>query len=153
MYKRQLTNKFSTRPNTTGTGEASIDTFFRGRTSLFGGVQWHTPFEPLILKLEYDGNDYKSDRSGKPIDAKSPINIGAVYKVTNHLNVTAAIERGNKVMLGFTLRNNLATAYTPKPFDTPAPPANVLPENSPPDWKSIAEDMSCLLYTSPSPRD
>jgi len=137
-----LTNKFSTRPNTTGTGEASIDTFFRGRTSLFGGVQWHTPFEPLILKLEYDGNDYKSDRSGKPIDAKSPINIGAVYKVTNHLNVTAAIERGNKVMLGFTLRNNLATAYTPKPFDTPAPPANVLPENSPPDWKSIAEDMS-----------
>lgn len=138
-----LSDKFSTRPTTSGTGEASFSTFFRGRTSLFGGVQWHTPYEPLILKLEYDGNDYKSDRAGNPINASSPLNIGAVYRVNKYMDVSAAFERGNKIMLGVTFRNSLATAYTPKPFDPPPVPANVAPRDvsGTTKWNETAADL------------
>jgi hypothetical protein len=59
-------------------GKISYNKFFRGPASLFGGIEYQTPWQPLQLKLEYEGNDYLSDRAG-PLRQESRWNIGAVY--------------------------------------------------------------------------
>lgn len=38
---------------------------FHGPASLFGGVEYQTPWQPLRLKLEYEGNNYQQDFAGK----------------------------------------------------------------------------------------
>lgn len=38
---------------------------FHGPASLFGGVEYQTPRQPLRLKLEYEGNNYQQDFAGK----------------------------------------------------------------------------------------
>lgn len=37
---------------------------FHGPASLFGGVEYQTPWQPLRLKLEYEGNNYQQDFAG-----------------------------------------------------------------------------------------
>lgn len=145
-----LSNKFDYRPVATGpdittAGSSNFDSYLRGRTSLFGGVQWTSPIENLIFKMEYDGNNYQTEPAIRPIDQKSPINFGIVYRATKYLDVTAGIERGNKAMIGITLHNNLASSYTPKAFDPPYPaltPTNLQKQNSEPDTSTIASDIT-----------
>lgn len=38
---------------------------FHGPASLFGGVEYQTPWQPLRLKLEYEGNNYQQDFAGE----------------------------------------------------------------------------------------
>ncbi len=38
---------------------------FHGPASLFGGVEYQTPWQPLRLKLEYEGNNYQQDFAGQ----------------------------------------------------------------------------------------
>ena len=45
-------------------GKVDYDQFFKGTTAFFGGVEYQTPWEPLTLKLEFEGNDYSRDRAG-----------------------------------------------------------------------------------------
>jgi Exopolysaccharide biosynthesis protein YbjH/Capsule biosynthesis GfcC len=93
--------------NTVGQGgTVSLKTLFSGKTALFGGVQWHTPLEPLALKLELDGNNYRNDRAGLPIEQKSSFNVGAVWK-QGPLDLTFGLERGKQWTLGLSLNSNL----------------------------------------------
>lgn len=46
-------------------GSINGDQMFHGPASLFGGVEYQTPWQPLRLKLEYEGNDYSQDFAGK----------------------------------------------------------------------------------------
>ncbi|MES1952684.1 hypothetical protein S4A8_17579 [Salinisphaera sp. S4-8] len=102
-------------------GDFNLKQLFSGRPSVFGGIAYHTPFEPLTLQVEYEGNDYKSEPLDNPQDQDSPINIGARLKVNDNLTLSAAWERGNTAMLGATLSVNLATLKQPK--NDPAPVA------------------------------
>lgn len=45
---------------------------FRGQPSLFGGVAYQTPWAPLSVKLEYEGNDYKHEPRANPLRQDSP---------------------------------------------------------------------------------
>ncbi|MFM0505043.1 YjbH domain-containing protein [Paraburkholderia caffeinilytica] len=119
-----LSSRFSTRTDdaTSSGGSFSIGSWFRGRTSPFGGVQYQTPWEPLVLKLEYDGNDYKHEPFGTVLPARSPINIGAVYRATRNIDLTVGYERGERVMFGVSLHGNLANAAMPKIGDPPPMP-------------------------------
>jgi hypothetical protein len=90
-------------------GEFSTDKWFKGPASLFGGVEWQTPIEPLRVKVEYNGNDYSEDQAGVPIDPQTPWNIGASYRVTDWFDVQASYERGDTLMFNFTLRTNFST--------------------------------------------
>lgn len=87
-------------------GTVSIKTLFTGKTAFFGGVQWHTPIAPLTLKLEVDGNNYRNDNAGLPIEQKSPFNIGAVWK-HGPLDLTLGLERGRQWTFGLSLNTNL----------------------------------------------
>lgn len=94
-------------------GDFDVDDWFSGSASLFGGVEYQTPWEGLSVKLEYDGNNYENEAFGNPIDptlteapvyADSPWNVGAVYTLHNNLRLTLGYERGNTLTFGVTVR-------------------------------------------------
>ncbi|KAB0489587.1 YjbH domain-containing protein [Pseudomonas psychrophila] len=144
-----IDDRFDSRPEKTGAGDVNTSSYFRGPTSLFGGVSYQTPWSPLSLKLEYDGNDYKSeyqsntDRNMLPQD--SPINIGAVYKLNENIDLTAGWERGNTALFGITLHTNFVSRKAPaKTYD---PPAQPLPTNTPTvgldqvEWAEVSKKL------------
>ena len=99
-------------------GEISPKSWFTGKTSLFGGVQWHSPYEPLTVKVEYDGNDYQSEpASNENKNPKDfPINIGVTWQDINKgVALSAGLERGDTMMLGLTLQGNLSKLGKVKP--------------------------------------
>lgn len=138
-------DRFNTRPDGEGTGDVNTNAYFRGRPSLFGGVTYQTPWEPLSLKLEYEGNDYKNEPKDNVIKQDSPINIGAVFKLTDSVDLSAGWERGNTAMFGITLHTNFVSRKTPaKTYD---PPAERLPTQAPatpPDqvnWANVSQRL------------
>ncbi|MNM51325.1 hypothetical protein D3C81_623830 [compost metagenome] len=144
-----LGDQFDDRPQSSAAvaraGDVNADSYFKGSPSLFGGVSYQTPWAPLSLKLEYEGNDYKNEPLDNDIKQDSPINIGAVYKLTDSIDLSAAWERGNTAMFGITLHTNFASRKTPtKTYD---PPAEPLPAQAPvisPDqvnWANVSQRL------------
>lgn len=91
-------------------GELSPKSWFTGKGALFGGVQWHSPYKPLTVKVEYDGNDYKKDfanRSQKKITQEQPINVGLTWQHKG-LELSAGVERGNTAMFAVALNGDLS---------------------------------------------
>ena len=122
-------DRFKTRPDLEGTGDVNAGSYFRGKPAFFGGVSYQTPWDRLSLKLEYEGNDYKHEPKDNIIKQDSPINLGAVFKVTDSLDLSAAWERGNTAMFGVTFHTNFVSRKAPaKTFD---PPAEPLPAKAP----------------------
>lgn len=113
-----LDDRFRERPGSSGTGQFNITSMFRGRVGLFGGIAWQTPWERLLLKLEYDGNDYRDEPREIELEQRSPWNVGAVYTLNRNVQFSAGWERGNEAMFALTLHTNLVDrAPTPKPLD------------------------------------
>jgi hypothetical protein len=141
----ELDDRFKTRPASEGTGDVNAGSYFRGSPSLFGGVSYQTPWDRLSLKLEYEGNDYKHEPKDNEIKQDSPINLGAVFKLTDSIDVSAAWERGNTAMFGVTFHTNFASRKAPaKTYD---PPAEPLPAKAPTtamdqvDWADVSRRL------------
>lgn len=146
---------FNTRPgnNTATGGRTNFQSMFRGPTALFGGLQWHSPYDPLILKIELDGNDYMHEPLGNNLPSKSPINFGAVYRYAPNVDFSLALERGNRLSLGLTLHGPLGELDSPKLLDPELP---VVRDQAPQQlaasgWGSTAASIE--LYTGWSVRD
>ncbi len=105
----KLTDSFCDRPRGLRGEGGKIDynEFFKGPTSIFGGVEYQTPIENLILKLEYDGNDYLNDRAGELVQ-DNKWNFGAVYK-WNNFDLSLNYQRGNTVGFGVSYHFNMHT--------------------------------------------
>ncbi|MBY0579582.1 MAG: YjbH domain-containing protein [Burkholderiales bacterium] len=135
-------NVFKTRTAPTGTGNLALSSYFRGPTALFGGVQYQSPWEPLILKLEYDGNNYRNEPLNNPLAQGSPWNFAAVYRASNSVDLTAGMERGNTAMFSISLHTQLADLTMPKLDDPPrVPVAERRPEKAP-DWAATSRDIA-----------
>ncbi|HEA3090966.1 TPA: YjbH domain-containing protein [Aeromonas salmonicida] len=100
-------------------GKFEVDNLFHGPAALFGGVEYQTPWQPLRLKLEYDGNDYSKEFAGH-ISQDSPWNVGAVYRVFENLDSHLSWQRGNTLMWGVTFRTNF-NDLKPAHIDQPRP--------------------------------
>ncbi len=112
----------------TQAGSFGVSDMFTGPVGVFGGVSWQSPWDPLVVKAEYDGNDYKREPRGNNLRQRTPLNIGLVYMPNPNVELTAAWERGDAAMFALTLRGNPGHAKSaPKPFDPP--PAGLLPAN------------------------
>ncbi|QWT20719.1 YjbH domain-containing protein [Bacillus sp. NP157] len=140
-----LDDRFRTRPGrgaTTG-GEFNSNNYFRGPMAAFGGVSWQTPWKKLVVKVEYEGNDYKHEPLKNNQPQRTPVNLGAVYRASSAVDLSLALERGRAIMAGFTFHTNLAQYVPPvKIFDPPVPerhPANLAPEQV--DWKSVSKEL------------
>ena len=87
-------------------GKFGASAMFRGPVGVFGGVSYQTPLEQLIVKVEYDGNDYRREPRGANLNQSTPINVGLVYRPSKVVELTAAWERGDAAMFSLTLRGN-----------------------------------------------
>ena len=140
-----IDDKYDTRPVSSTAGEVRTNLYFRGPTALFGGVAYQTPWAPLSLKLEFDGNDYKHEPQDNNLKQDSPINIGAVYKLNDSIDLIAGWERGNTALFGITLHTNFVSRKAPvKSYD---PPAQPLPAQAPVaplediDWAAVSQQL------------
>lgn len=88
-------------------GKVEFESFFRGPAALFGGVEYQTPWRPLRLKVEYEGNDYSQERAGfNEIKPESKWNFGANYRYKD-FDFSVSYERGNTWMFGLSYNLNL----------------------------------------------
>ena len=129
---RALSRTFETRKKDVGVGgNFAVSSYFRGPTALFGGVQYQSPWEPLVLKLEFDGNNYQHEPLNNVLRQDSPWNVGAVYRSGRAVDVTLGFERGNTLTLSITLQTDLKKLATPKLDDPIAVPvAEYRPQRS-----------------------
>ena len=74
---------------------------------MFGGIEYQTPWQPLRLKLEYEGNDYQQDFAGA-LAQDSSWNFGAVYQWGN-FDFDLNYQRGNTLGFGVHYKMNLHT--------------------------------------------
>lgn len=91
-------------------GTIDYQRWFKGCAALFGGVEYQTPWDPLRVKVEYDGNDYQSDfpvvRGGIAMQQDSKFNYGLLYRFGDWGDLHLSYERGNTWTLGFSLQTN-----------------------------------------------
>ena len=118
-----LGDSYSVRPgsNVGQGGTVSGNGFLRGPAALFGGVQWQSPSEKWAVKLELDANDYQHEPFGNTLAVKTPLNLGAVYRLNPNLDVSLALERGERFVVGLTLHGGLSQLQTPKVLDPRLP--------------------------------
>lgn len=122
-------------------GTVNSSAMFRGQTSLFGGVQYQTPWDSVILKLEYDGNNYLSEPLNNPLKQRSPFNVGAVYRVNPGVDLALNLERGNTLAMNFSFHGDLSKFYMPKLSDPEAEPVSALYPDQEPGWDRVSQTL------------
>lgn len=104
-------------------GTVDYKRWFKGCAALFGGVEYQTPWEPLRVKVEYDGNDYQADfpvtRGAINMPQDSKFNYGLLYRATSWSDFHLSYERGNTLTFGVSLQTNFNDLRQIK-RDTPA---------------------------------
>ena len=128
-----ISHSLKVRPASTGAGTFAL-TYFRGpRVGLFGGIEYHTPWEGVRIKLELDSNDYKSEPfpTAANFAVRSPLNFGVVYSPFSFVDFSAGIERGTTLMARVSLHANFNTGGIPVQ-DTPPPPVQARANPEPP---------------------
>lgn len=137
-----LSDRFRTRSTGSSSGgTANFGSYFRGPAAMFGGVAWRTPWEPLTVKLEYEGNDYQHEPQGNNQRQRTPFNIGLEYRYSPNFTFSAGFERGNKVTIGITVSTNLASMRSSKVADPPQPRFTPEAPANPPGWASTAAEI------------
>ncbi len=119
----ELRESFCQRPGGFSGRGGMIDyqRFYKGPASLYGGLEYQTPWQPLRLKIEYEGNNYTRDRA-RGIEQDSAFNYGLVYRFKG-IDFHASYQRGNTFAFGVSLDTNFNTLKQAK-YDTPAPEVN-----------------------------
>jgi len=134
-----ISPKFSTRAagQIGQAGAVNSSGMFRGRTSLFGGVQYQTPWTPLLLKLEYDGNNYQKEPFNNPQQQNSPFNLGMVYRWNPGVDLAVNWERGNTLGAGLSFHGDLSKISMPKLNDPVSEPISTVYPTQEPDWNQV----------------
>ncbi|WP_427916928.1 YjbH domain-containing protein [Vibrio amylolyticus] len=129
-------------------GLVNGERFFSGCVSLFGGMEYQTPHEPLRLKVEYDGNDYNSDfpstRGGIDMTPATPWNFGLVYGLTDWADLRLSYERGDTFTAGITMATNLSS-LKPNWVDQPRPsyqPVDRKKELTDKEWNELTSEVA-----------
>ena len=99
--------------NYNNVGQFEIKRMFSGCSSLFGGIEYQTPWKPFRLKIEYDSNNYASDLptiyAGSDMSQNSKFNYGMLYNIGDWGDIHLSYERGNTLTLGFSVQTNFNT--------------------------------------------
>lgn len=142
----QASEKYCTRAELNDAGDISFSDMFRGPAALFGGIEYQTPWRPLRLKLEYDGNNYRDDFAGKIVQS-SHFNAGAVYRLGDWADLNLSYQRGNTLMFGFTLRTNF-NDLRPALRDQKKPAYQPQPASGGVQYTTAASQLTELKYNA-----
>ncbi len=147
-----LSSAYEQRPGSTSTNGGTFNTksFFRGRTALIGGLQYQTPWEGVVAKVELDGNNYQHEPSSNNQKAASPLNFGLNYRYSPSIDIGVGLERGNTVMLNLNFHGALNKVVMPKLLDpAPVPVTAARPAvavdgtaNGAEPWSRTADDLT-----------
>jgi hypothetical protein len=113
--------------NLSSGGTPSVDQWFRGNTSIFGGLEYFVPkINGLSLKLEHDPYDYFTFSARNTADARfdlrkkdSNFNLGLSYKLNDFTILDASFIKGNTFNLSFTIGVTFNENLTTKPSFKP----------------------------------
>lgn len=105
---RWIDDRFETRPPIQGAGQLNTNAMFRGPVGIFGGIAWQTPWQPLLVKVEYDGHDYDQEPRVGFLPQDSRFNVGLHYSASPGVKLSVGWQRGNELSAALTLRGNLA---------------------------------------------
>jgi len=120
-----LGSNFSTRAApVVGTGGTANQQYFHGTAAFFGGVQYRTPWDALVLKAEVDGNNYQQMPFGNTLAIKSIFNFGATYQ-TKNVDFTLSSLGNSQVMLTLGLHERIDLLSTPKLANAKPVPADL----------------------------
>lgn len=114
-------------PSTNTGGKFELKEIFKGNAAIFGGVEYQTPWSPLRLKVEYEGNDYSIERADQQrlglIVQDSKWNFGANYRYED-FDFSVSYQRGNTWTFGVSYRFNFHDAHQIKIHEEPKSLAN-----------------------------
>tara|TARA_B100000900_G_scaffold332893_1_gene293834 strand:- start:3175 stop:5085 length:1911 start_codon:yes stop_codon:yes gene_type:complete len=122
-----LSNKFDERPlvsdNFNLGGSPTYDQWFRGKSSIFGGIEYALPnLRGLKFKLELDPFNYldftANNRSDASYDLRSKdsnINFGISFPVNDYFAIDASYIKGNTFNISFNLALTLNDSFSKKP--------------------------------------
>lgn len=130
--------------NIDDTGKFSFSSFFSGKkAAIFGGVEYQTPWQPLTLKVELDGNDYQHEPKNNNQPQSSRINYGLNLKATRYMNLQLAYERGNTLSFGVTLHTNVTQDVVELKHDpAPEPLKTAATKPGETDWDKVAKELA-----------
>ena len=116
---------FATRAQgTSNQGGTPTGQFFHGTAAMFGGVQYRTPWDSVVLKVEVDGNNYQQLPYGETLPNKSVFNYGATYQMKN-ADFTLGVMGNSQVMFTVSLHERLDLLNTPKLAEAKAVPVDL----------------------------
>jgi len=122
-------------------GTFSFRNYFTGPAALFGGLQYQTPWAPLALKVEREGNAYRNEPIQGELPQRTAFNVGLVYRISDSTYVTGGLERGNRLVVGIAFSGRVSEAYTPKLSDPARIPYSP-PRARQPDWDATAGEIA-----------
>lgn len=140
-------DSYCTRSNETKDegGSFDYDRWFKGPAALFGGIEYQTPWQPLRLKLEYDGNDYTQDfpvtRGAKSMEQKTHFNIGALYKYSDWIDLKVSFERGNTLTLGLDFSTNFNKIRSQWSDEKQVEIVSKSQVNTDPNWNKVMDEL------------
>lgn len=124
-------------------GSVDYERWFKGPAAVFGGFEYQTPYAPLRLKLEYDGNDYTQDypvvRAGKPMPQHTPWNVGVNYRLGDWGDAKVSYQRGDTITFGINIYTNFNEMKATWRDEPKLAVTNV--DNNDPDWQSAAKQI------------
>lgn len=132
-------------------GEFNYDTWFRGPSALFGGVEWQAT-DKLSFKLEYSSDNFDVEaEQRKTFDRSSPFNVGAEYTFNEWFRVGGYYMYGSE--LGFAAHFTINPKQrptgsirdgAPDPVQ-PRPARSADPESYDPGWVTQPDAAPLLI--------
>ena len=107
-------------------GVGNFSAFFHGhKVGLFGGAVWRTPLEGLSLMVEYDSDTYNQERASGNLRARSQVNYGLSYAVSDQSVVGLDWLYGTTMGGSFSLRLDPVHPQYPQKIEAPPPEVTV----------------------------
>lgn len=117
-----------TRPAGSTDGGFDSDSWFKGPAGPFASIEWQAS-EKLTLKAEYSSDACSAEVAHAGFDRKTPINIGADYRLGNTTSVSGYLLHGSKIGFQFNIALDPREPLAPSGFE--AAPVPVRPRPSP----------------------
>ncbi|SFU95367.1 YjbH domain-containing protein [Halomonas korlensis] len=136
-----LAERFDERPDRAGGdfgGEFAVDQLFSGPMAFFGGVEYQTPWDPLVLQFEVEGNDYANEPQANNQAQDTRVNLGARLALTENLSLHGGWQRGDTAMGGISYNVDLAGLRQVKNDPEPLP----IGAQSYEDWQAASEALN-----------